>query len=325
MKRILLLTVISFSFVTLNYAQVVEKEKELKEKIIDTTKTGWKVGGVTGFNLAQTELENWAAGGQESFTINGLLSVFAKYKKNKSAWDNSLDIGYGIMRQGDEKKFFKTDDKIDFVSKYGREAVKNFYYAALLNFKTQLNKGFKYPNDSDVISNFLAPAYIVLAVGMDYKPNNYISAFVAPVTGKITIVNNQDLANVGSYGVDAGTYDTISKTYIKKGKKIKNEFGGYVRIIFSKNDFKSPIMKNVSITTKIDLFSNYAKDPQNIDVSWETQIAMKVNKYITVNFNTHLLYDHDIKIPSTANGEKIEIGPRTQFKEILGVGLSYNF
>ncbi|MBN2862697.1 MAG: hypothetical protein JXN62_06020, partial [Bacteroidales bacterium] len=75
-------------------------------------------------------------------------------------------------------------------------------------------------------------------------------------------------------------------------------------------------------TTKIDLFSNYAHNPQNIDVSWETLIGLKVNKYITVNFNTHLLYDDDVKI---AVSETESVGSLVQFKEIFGVGFSYNF
>ena len=82
-------------------------------------------------------------------------------------------------------------------------------------------------------------------------------------------------------------------------------------------------MKNVSFTTKIDLFSNYANNPQNIDVSWETLIGMKVNKYISVSFNTHLLYDDDVKIQ--VPDEEKSVGSLVQFKEIFGVGFSYQF
>ncbi|HSL86188.1 MAG TPA: hypothetical protein VK861_04585, partial [Bacteroidales bacterium] len=100
------------------------------------------------------------------------------------------------------------------------------------------------------------------------------------------------------------------------------ELGGYIRAIYSKNDFKNELLQNVSFTTKIDLFSNYLNNPQNIDVSWETLIALKVNKYISVNLNTHLIYDDDIKI--LVEGSETP-GPRIQFKEIFGVGFSYNF
>lgn len=292
-----------------SYAQVTEAEKTLKAQSADTTK-GWKKGAVVGLNLSQTSLTNWAAGGQNSIAVNGIFSVFANYKKGKDAWDNSLDLGYGILKQEGNTYSKKTDDKIDLLSKYGREAFKNFYYAALLNFKTQMDVGYNYPTDSTriKISNRFAPAYIIGALGIDYKPNAYLSIFVAPFTGKVTIVNDQSLADVGAFGVD-------------KGKNSKSEFGGYLRMIYSKNDFKNEFMKNVSFTTKIDLFSNYMKDPQNVVVNWETLIALKVNKYVSVNFNTLLIYDDKIKIADKNN----VIKPRVQFKELLGVGFSYKF
>jgi len=91
----------------------------------------------------------------------------------------------------------KTDDKIDFLSKYGRKAFTNFYYTALVNFKTQFSPGYIYPNDSTKISNFLAPAYMLAAVGLNYQPNSYFNAFLAPFTGKLTIVNDEVLSAAG--------------------------------------------------------------------------------------------------------------------------------
>jgi hypothetical protein len=89
-------------------------------------------------------------------------------------------------------------------------------------------------------------------------------------------------------------------------------------------------LKNVSFTTKIDLFSNYFDHPQNIDVNWETLIAMKVNKYLSFNLNTQLIYDDNIAVPSDRNGDGIvtngeSIRSLVQFKEIFGAGLSYKF
>lgn len=317
-----------FIFIGLNqitFGQVTDGEAKLRKQNTDSIH-GWEKGGVTALNLAQTSLTNWAAGGQNSFAVNGLFSIFANYKKDKSAWDNSLDVGYGLLKQGKKSDYMKTDDKFDFLSKYGRQAYKNFYYAALLNFKTQMTVGKNYAKDTAKISNFLAPAYLIVAIGIDYKPNRYFSAFVAPLAGKFTLVNDQQLADAGAFGVKHATYDNFGNL-LRKGENLKSEFGGYIRLIYSKNDFKNEILKNVSFTSKIDLFSNYIHNPQNIDVSWETQIALKVNKYISVNINTHLLYDDDIAIAIDKNNDGIidESGPRVQFKEILGAGFSYKF
>ncbi len=310
---VLLLLSVSVALVS---GQVTDAESKLRALNTDTT-MGWKKGGVFAVNLAQTSLTNWSAGGQNSFAINGIFSAFANLKKDKSVWDNSLDLGYGFLKQGKDSHPMKTDDKIDFMSKYGREAFKNFYYAALLNFKTQMRPGYKYPDTENKISDLFAPAYLLFALGLDYKPNPNFSAFLAPVTAKFTFVTDEHLSAAGAFGVTPG-------------ENLKSELGGYIRAIYTKNDFSGEFLKNVAFTTKIDLFSNYRDNPQNIDVSWETLIALKVNKYITVNFNTHLLYDDNIKIPFDKNDNgTIEtdeaVASKIQFKEILGVGFSYNF
>ncbi len=300
MKKILLLFS-SFLIVVLLNAQVTEAEEELKKHNIDTI-AGWKSGGVISVNFTQVSLTNWAAGGQSSYSANGLLSLFANYKTTSSSWDNTLDLGYGVLKQGENADWIKTDDKIDFTSKYGQKAFSKWYYAGLLNFKTQMAKGYNYP-DSIYISKFLAPAYILGAIGMDHKPNDNFSLFVAPVTGKFTIVNDQTLSDSAAFGVEAG-------------KKFRSETGGYMKIFYKKD-----IMENITAQTKLDLFSNYIDNPENIDVSWEVLIAMKINKYISANITTHLIYDDDIDVTDKDGN----IGPRVQFKEVLGIGFSFKF
>lgn len=317
MKNKLIASVVLLSMFCINAAaQVTEGEKNLRTQVADTTQ-GWKKGGVFAINLAQTSLTNWAAGGQNSVAINGMLSCFANLKKGKSRWDNSLDLGYGILKQGKGSSPRKTDDKIDFLSKYGRQAFPNFFYSALFNFKTQMTPGYNYPDVANKISDRFSPAYILLALGLDYKPNAYFSAFIAPLTAKFTLVTDKALSDSGAYGVT-------------RGKKSLSEFGGYLRVIYSRNDFKAAFLKNVSFTSKIDLFSNYLKNPQNVVVNWENLIAMKINKYFSASIITDLIYDDKIKVPWDNNGDGIvdpgeAVGSKIQFKEILGVGLSYNF
>lgn len=313
MRRVFFAVALLFSVIgSITFGQVSEAEKTLRAHVADTTQ-GWKKGGVFALNLAQTSLTNWAAGGQNSFAVNGMLSTFANYKRDKTVWVNSLDLGYGLLKQGNAG-YRKTDDKFDFLSKYGYEAFKSFYYAALFNFKTQMAQGNKYnaDNSKTKISNLFAPAYLTVALGLDYKPSAYFSAFIAPLTGKITFVTDKELSDAGSFGV-------------KPGEKTLSEFGGYLRAIYTKNDFKSEFLKNVTFTTKIDLFSNYIKKPQNVVVNWETLIAFKVNKFLSANINTQLIYDDKIRVPVVRNGEPASIGSLVQFKEILGVGFSYNF
>jgi len=50
-------------------------------------------------------------------------------------------------------------------------------------------------------------------------------------------------------------------------------------------------------------------------------IALKVNKFLSANISTQLIYDDKIKVPVTVEGVETSVGSLVQFKEILGIGL----
>ena len=282
----------------------------------------WKTGGIFNLAISQASLTNWAQGGENSLSATSMLHLFANYKKGNSSWDNTFDAAYGFLQSG-SASLRKSDDKIEFTSKYGYKTSKNWNIAELVNFKSQFTQGYNYPNDSSVISNFLAPAYVLISTGMDYKPNDDFSFYMSPVTGRITLVNDQTLANAGAFGVEKATYDTSGKQ-LTAGKKVRYEFGALVSV-----KFKKEIAKNINIYTKADFFSDYFKNPQNIVVNWDVLISFKVNKWIAASINTTLIYDDNIPVPiyHNVNGVSTQTGtgPRTQFKEILGIGFSHKF
>lgn len=310
MKKIIIITLVTIFAGQFLSAQVSEKEDALKKVNTDTI-NGWKKGGMFALTFGQSSFTNWAAGGINNISVNGIANLFANYKKDNLTWDNNLDLGYGMQKlgKGVDKSTQKTDDKLDFSSKLGIKAAEKLYYAALMNFRTQFTNGYNYPDDSTVISGLMAPGYLLFAAGIDYKPNKNLSVFIAPLTSKTTFVSNQTLADAGAYGVEPG-------------KNIRNEFGGYLKAVYTKD-----IMKNVNLNTKLGLFSNYLHNPQNIDVNWEVLLGMKINKYLTATLNTQLLYDDDILVPVDTNGDGINngTGKRVQFKEILGIGFSVKF
>ncbi len=284
----------------------------------------WHRGGMVAINFTQSSFTNWSTGGENSISGQGLLEFFVNYKKDSTTWDNSIDFAYGVLHQGKDKFTRKTDDKIDFTSKYGHYAFRRiWYYSALLSFKTQFSPGYNYSDDTlkTLISEFMSPGYSLFAIGLDYKPNKKISFFFSPVTLKTTYVMNQTLADAGSFGVEKATYDNAGSK-IKDGQQIRNELGSYVRF-----QYKSEIMKNVSLFTRCELFSNYLKDPQNIDINAELMLSMKVNKYISASFNVHGVYDNDVMIAVDKNNDGIldGVGPRFQLKQVLGVGFSAKF
>lgn len=294
--------------------------------------TTWATGGTFGLNFTQTYLDNWAAGGQSSVSGTVLVSGSAKYAKGRATWDNSIDLAYGLLRQGNSGGVLKTDDKIDFSSKYGYKASKKWYYSALLNFRSQFAPGYNIVNgvqdEDQLISDFLAPAYGLLALGMDFKPNKKFTTFISPMTYKLTVVGNQDLADAGAFGVEAAEFNDLGEK-IADGENLRSEIGGYLKMEYKTDD----LVENVSLQTRIDLFSNYVNNPQNIDVNWETLISMKINKYLSTTISTQLLYDDDVDVvrgerQEVVNGEEVtiqDVGPAVQFKEVLAIGFNYKF
>jgi len=310
MKNKLTIALLSMllSFTAANAQQIdADKEKLLKTVNADTV-DGWKFSGNTNISFAQSAFVNWVAGGNNSYALNALSSLRLAYKKKTFTWENNLTAGYGFMVRSGEGSV-KTDDKLDFDSKVGRLAGKGWYYSGLVNFKTQFTDGYARAGSNDIISRLLSPAYLIGAIGIDKKFGSTYSLFLAPLTMKTTIVMDQTLANAGAFGVDSA-------------QDVRSEFGGYIKFSFQKD-----IVKNVNFKTKVDLFSNYLHNPQNIDVNWESIITFKVNKYISASITASLVYDDDIKIGThtDASGNFDQFGPRTQFKQVLGIGFAHKF
>ncbi|HWY38096.1 MAG TPA: DUF3078 domain-containing protein [Bacteroidia bacterium] len=312
---LLLAAIISYAQETKEVAAGIHSEAEKATDVADTSKIHWKTGGTINISGQQVSLTNWAAGGQSAISGSGLVSLFANYSKGKLTWSTNLDLAYGVIKQASNRKWWKNDDRIQFTSKVGHYAFKNTYYTALVDFKSQFAPGYNYPNDSVQISNFLAPAYGIVALGLDFKPTSYMSFFIAPVTTRITIVNDDSLAKHGAFGVQKQVSDTAGHI-ITPYKKIRVQYGGYFKMMFKKD-----IMENITFATVLELFSDYLHNPQNLYVNWTTLTSMKVNKFISATLSTQLIYDDAVMIKDKDG----KTGPRLQIKQVLGVGLSYKF
>ncbi|MDR1887132.1 MAG: DUF3078 domain-containing protein [Prevotellaceae bacterium] len=263
----------------------------------------WKHSGSSYLNLTQSSFSNWSAGGENSIAVGvGINNIRLIYNKNKVSWENGLTLGYGLQYQGSKRS--KTNDVIDFYSKLGYKAFGKFNYATQITFKTQFDKGYpKYPitPESRYNSEFLSPASGVLSLGFDYKPSDVFSLVLSPISGKYTIVHDDSLSKVGVYGV-------------KPDRHAYYELGTSVRATFSRN-----LSSNITLSSVMDIFSNLLRNPENADINWEININFKVMKYISSNLNLLLKYDDDTK---NIDPEK---GPSLQFKQVLGMGFSYNF
>lgn len=275
----------------------------------DPTKV-WNKGGVGGVQFVQAAYSNWSAGGENSLAVTGLLNLYANYEKKKATWDNYLDVAYGFIRTA-QFGIRKNDDRMEINSSFGyREKQTNWYYTVLVNGLSQFDRGYNFPDDSTRISNFAAPAFVKVAMGIEHKPNKNLRLLIAPLTGKSTIVTDT-MVNEIDYGLD-------------EGKRWRNEYGAYLKFYYRKE-----IFKNIIFTNKTDLFSNYAEDPQNIDITTQIQLTFNVNKYMSAGLTLDMIYDDNIAVAvfDEVNGvrEQIGEGPRMQLKEVITLRLAAKF
>lgn len=270
----------------------------------------WSKKASLGLNFSQVTLSNWAGGGQSSISITGLASINIKRETERSSWQNSLDLAYGQARQGgSERPFRKTDDQIILRSNYSRYLFgsRRWKFNANLDFRTQFDQGFRYEKDplgneqEVLISRFMAPGYLNTALGISYKTDGF-SASLSPIASKFTFVLDDTLSQQGAYGVEAG-------------KKVRAQAAG----ISLQLNADYEIMENLRLKSSFLAFSEYKDQFQEIDVFWENQLIFKVNKLFNATVTTNLIYDEDVELKRDDG----TIGPATQFKSAINIGVLY--
>ena len=279
----------------------------------------WKINTKEGIQFSQGAYGRyWQKGGINNLAVLGSLSMTIIRDKGKGSWENKVNLVYGVIKQGDND-FVNNEDRIELSTKFSRKLLKRLQFSTLLDFQTQFDKGFKLDkegNRGELNSRFMAPAFINLSTGLDYKVKEKgWSIYYSPVSSKITLVSDT----------------TLSSRYLPKDHedpRKRIELGSYLNV-----DYKKEIMKNVTLQTKGKFFANHLKLAEGIDVNWETLLAFKVNKYIETNIRAHMIYDNDILFTlKDAEGNPVlneegiaRKGPRTQFHEALNIGVVHRF
>ncbi len=268
----------------------------------DTIHRNWIKGGLFNLNIAQGSLKDWAAGGDNfTVTLNLYVNGHAFYKKGKISWDNNIDINLGYLNTT-TLGTRKNDDRFDMLSKYGYALNKNVSLSALFNFRTQFFNGFSYPNDSTRVltSSGLSPAYILLSPGFDFHPVKNLSIFISPFTSRWIIVGSPTLSKEGAYGVDSGKYAS-------------DEIGAFGTISYHTN-----LGKLVTYNTRLDLFSNYEHNAQDVDVYMTNLFAARLGKVITATWSVDMIYDDDVRIFGPNHDS-----PHLQLRSLVGLGVLF--
>jgi hypothetical protein len=258
----------------------------------------WKFKSLYSLNGTQTSFVNWNAGGRNNISLIGSATASAYYTQ-----DNDLSFALGGIKYFDNNGVGaqKTDDRLDLSSTFGMQLSKGFFLTFASSFRTQSINGYNYPNDSVPVSTFMAPGFLNLGLGADFRKDDNFNIFFSSIALKSTFVLDDSLSAKGSFGVPAGM-------------RYRQEYGAYLKMKFNKT-----LAKNIEMKSKLELFSNYLHNPQNIDVNGELLLLFRVNSLVSASAQWNLIYDDDIRITDTWGNT----GPRTQFKSVIGIGLSY--
>lgn len=284
----------------------------------------WKNLNKLGINFSEVAFVNWNAGGNNSIAALGNARFERNYKFRYIQWDNYMDLRYGLNLQ-EGQKLRKTDDAIRLSSTFGfqRDTISNWYYSAKANFNTQFSNGYKYPDRTTPISRFMSPGYSFLGAGTSYiTKDQKFNLYISPLTQKSTFVLDQDLANKGSFGVQRAILD-MDGNVIEPGENIFLEFGFHLT-----NAWQTQVWDNVKLDHRLSLYTDYLRNFGNIDIDWELNVELQVNKYVVTTIGTHIIYDDNVLFNEEVNAQGIIVTPgetRIQFKQLLGVGVAYAF
>lgn len=263
-----------------------------QETATDSTKH-WTRKGVFTFLANQSSFSNWQAGGQNNFAGNVGINYDFNYKNGDWNWDNKIILAYGLTKiKGADTQ--KTDDRIELNSLLGKKASGEWFYSAFFNFKTQMDAGLDPATQTVKISHFFSPAYFQFGPGMLWKKSDNLKVNFAPATSKLIMVHDHFTEFGSSFGVE-------------QGETTRYELGAAVN-----GYYKFNLMENVSVENTLNFYSNYLEDPQNVDIDYQLNIVMKINKFLSTNFAFQTIYDDN-----AYRG--------FQTKQIIGLGLNYGF
>lgn len=283
------LFILAFLIFTLGFTQ---------DKKTDTL-SHWEKKGKFGFLFNQSTFQNWTAGGENNISGTASVDYVFNYAKNKWSWNNQIIAAYGLT-QINGQDVEKTDDRFEWNSVLGKKAGKHWFYSFFLNFRTQFDKGYRKFTDSLGVerrverSRIFSPAYYTFGPGMLWKKSNNLYINLSPATSKVTTVLARFTETRSAFGV-------------AQGETVNYELG-----FNGAAYWKFKAMENVTIENIFNMYIDYLENTDEVDVSYQLNILMKINSYLSTNLNIHAIYDTDAIA-------------RTQVKQVFGLSVNYDF
>lgn len=301
----------------------------------------WSNSLATNIKFGQTGLFNWAAGGDNTVSLQAFIDGNANWKKGDMFWNNRLQLDYGFLYTSSKPILQKNTDRIYLESKWGYKApsTKYLYFSANYDFKSQFATGYDYKTPEDLTndltgaplrdkwrdarvlkSGFLAPAYTNIALGIDFVPNKWFTLNFAPLTGDLVIVKNEALRS--SYSMPLKEkFEGLADVPTDGSQLSSVRFGFGAQL---KMDAKVKINDNFAYSTQVVLFANYLDIKHCPRINWDNRIDWKIAKYFSFTITTNLIYDDTVLIKNDKDIDEFPDGKaRVQFQESLAFGFTW--
>ncbi len=272
-----------------------------QDEAVEEIKDGWLKGGNIAITFNQSAFNHeWINGGIGNTAANLFVNYDANMVKGDLIWDTKLILDYGVNKNEDQDDFLKSNDRLELNSMVGKKAKGNWFYSALFNLRTQMDKA------ADGNTHFFSPAYFQAGPGMLWKKSDDFNVNISPAAAKLIVVHDEytdvPAAMVSAFN-DANGYFGV-----EANETTRLEIGAAVRIYY-----KTELMKNITMENIMGLYSNYLEDPQNVDIDYTMNLIMQVNKYISANLVFQAIYDDNAQ----PNG--------FQIREAFGIGINATF
>lgn len=260
----------------------------------------WAYGGKTTLLFNQSVFSKWASGGINNVSLALDVDYEINYIENGWSWDTKGKASYGLRYLEGDKFLKKTNDRLEVNSLLGKEFSDTWRYSTILNFKSQIARGYRFGTDDageetrSLKTHFFSPAYLQFGIGLYWKKSKDVWVNIAPFTQRITFVSRQFTNDLE----DGKTYFGVSK-----GTNNLFELGASIA-----GFYKFEAIKNVFIENRLAVYSDYLGKPKNIDFDYTLTAEMKVNELISTQLEMQFVYDDNAV-------------QALQAREVFGVGV----
>lgn len=245
--------------------------------------------------LSQSQFDNWSAGGDNTFTGRSTVLFRHIYKKDKFSIENRFNARYGLSVI--DTLPYKNEDEFVYNMQSKWSIKHNWSYAGVINLRSQFSKGYKSRTDKTLVSNLMAPGFLDVSLGFNYKrAKSPFNITIAPLTGSLLLVLSEELSKKGINGVE-------------KGERTKGDIGSSLRVEFDKTFYKSMFRYQANFYS----FSNYTKTPT---ARFENTLQIRPVKFLTTTLFGMLYYDKEADTPKKS---------KIQINYSISIGLVYSF